>query len=91
MSCISANFVVPLHRKSEQSVLQTYYKKRLLQGTHNLSSGVSLALVLVIRKPEIFANPRQEGSKRPWDMYIPPAEHPSGWLCLVAFIFRRGR
>ena len=24
-------------------------------------------------------------------MYIPPAEHPSGWLCLVAFIFRRGR
>ena len=26
-----------------------------------------------------------------WDMHIPPAEHPSGWLCLVAFIFRRGR
>ena len=24
-------------------------------------------------------------------MYIPPAEYPSGWLCLVAFIFRRGR
>ena len=24
-------------------------------------------------------------------MIIPPAEHPSGWLCLVAFIFRRGR
>ena len=24
-------------------------------------------------------------------MTIPPAEHPSGWLCLVAFHIRRGR
>jgi hypothetical protein len=44
-----------------------------------------LALVLVIRKPEIFANPKQEGSKRPLGYVYPAAERPS-WIALFGGI-----
>ncbi len=60
--------------------LQTYYKKRLL------------ALVLAYRNLVNFTIAQNKKAVNAlWDMTIPPAEHPSGLLCLVAFHIRRGR
>ena len=44
-----------------------------------------------ITKSGKFHNrPKQDGSKRPLGYDYPAAEHPSGLLCLVAFIFGVG-
>ena len=70
-SCISANFVVPLHREPAPG-MSAHHRRRVA----DIIKKRLLALVLVIRKPEIFANPKQEGSKRPLGYVYPAAEHP---------------
>ena len=78
-SCIYTFFFVILHRKSEQSVLQTYYKS------------VYQRLFWHLEILQNFTSPKQEGSKRPLGYVYPAAERPLGLLCLVAFHIRRGR
>ena len=72
--CKIQKIIVILHRKPK--VCRHNLKAFTIGPHYFMQWGILSACFGVSKSGKFQLNPRQESSKRPWDMYIPPAERP---------------